>query len=132
MPGGYASSTLKCFYDCDVMECKGAGGKTFPSLVRDLVQRHKIQLLAILEPRISGIREDRVTKRMGFSHQFRVEAQGFAGGIWLLWEEQDFVVDIVQSHQQFVHMRILPKSRGRPWFCTVVYGAPKRTCRSGL
>lgn len=43
---------------------RGVGDKTFPSLIRDLVQRHKVQMLAILEPRISGVRAERVTQRL--------------------------------------------------------------------
>ncbi|KAH1064674.1 hypothetical protein J1N35_029661 [Gossypium stocksii] len=35
---------------------------------------------------ISGVRAEAVIAKLGFDYSFRVEAVGFAGGIWLLWK----------------------------------------------
>lgn len=43
-----------------VWNCRGAGDRHFPGLIRDCVQIYRLSFLAILEPRISGIRADKV------------------------------------------------------------------------
>lgn len=45
---------------------RGAGRKSFSSLVRDLSSRHKIDLLLLLELRISGQRVMKVVRSLGF------------------------------------------------------------------
>lgn len=38
-------------------------------------------LFCFLEPQVSGVKVDSVIARMGFRNSFKVEANGFAGGI---------------------------------------------------
>ncbi|KAL4319829.1 hypothetical protein GQ457_18G007350 [Hibiscus cannabinus] len=45
-------------------------------------QVHKPDIVAIMEPRISGAKADNFIRRSGFAASYRVEADGFAGGIW--------------------------------------------------
>ncbi|CAN1819277.1 Putative ribonuclease H protein At1g65750 [Linum perenne] len=54
-----------------------------PQLANSTLTRS--QLMAILEPRISGIRGKKVRDKMHFDSSIIVEAEGFKGGIWLLW-----------------------------------------------
>ncbi|KAG8472183.1 hypothetical protein CXB51_036508 [Gossypium anomalum] len=41
----------------------------------------------LLETRISGVRADSIILNSGFKFSHRVEVRGFAGGIWVLWNE---------------------------------------------
>ena len=43
---------------------------------------YHFDILAILEPRISGTRARSVIKKLGFSNSFVVDAEGFSGGGW--------------------------------------------------
>ncbi|KAI9126920.1 hypothetical protein K1719_002516 [Acacia pycnantha] len=56
-------------------ECGG------PSLA---AMRYKLDVVVILEPRISGALANKVIKNWGFKHSIRKEAEGFSGGIWIL------------------------------------------------
>ncbi|KAJ1426384.1 Endonuclease/exonuclease/phosphatase superfamily [Sesbania bispinosa] len=70
----------------------GAGAKTFPGLIRDLARLYHLQFVALLEPRISGSKADNAIKRMRFSGGVRAEAQGFSGGIWVMWKSEVLTV----------------------------------------
>ncbi|KAF7838891.1 ribonuclease H [Senna tora] len=50
-------------------------------LVRDIKRRHKVDFLAILEPRQSGSSASNIIKQFGFQEYDRVDAVGFSGGI---------------------------------------------------
>lgn len=45
---------------------RGAGSLTVPSLIRDLVNRHNVSLLALVETRVSGDRASRIVGKIGF------------------------------------------------------------------
>ncbi|KAJ1415138.1 Ribonuclease H domain [Sesbania bispinosa] len=83
-----------------------------------LASKYQLDLLAILEPQVSGRRATNIIRRC-------IEASGFSGGIWILWNESNVKVDIISSHPQYVHMKICPLISGLPWFLTYVYASPR-------
>ncbi|XP_057432586.1 uncharacterized protein LOC130725366 [Lotus japonicus] len=68
-------------------------------------------------------------KSTGFDGSFVVEAVGFYGGIWLLWNKQWGSIDIISSHRQLVHTRITPRGAGSSMLATFVYGSPNVSAR---
>ncbi|MBA0683687.1 hypothetical protein Goari_025324, partial [Gossypium aridum] len=46
---------------------------------------------------ISGCKADTVIAKLGFDNSFRVEAFGFTGGFWILWND-DIGVEILNVH----------------------------------
>lgn len=64
-----------------VWDCRGAGNKRFPGLIRDYIKMYNLCFLAVLEPRISGTRADNVINKLGFDGIARSNAIGFAGGV---------------------------------------------------
>ncbi|KAF7844567.1 ribonuclease H [Senna tora] len=62
------------------LELLGRGKEgVLPRLLRDMCKNHKIDIMIICEPRISGSRADSVIKKFGWSFSIKKEAQGFAG-----------------------------------------------------
>lgn len=51
---------------------RGAGGKNFSALIRDLMRIYHLDFIAILEPRISGSHADDVIKRIGLQESSKV------------------------------------------------------------
>ncbi|KAL4323711.1 hypothetical protein GQ457_11G030340 [Hibiscus cannabinus] len=88
-------------------------------------------ILALFEPRVRGRKADRFIARNGFDHSFRVEADGFSGGIWVLWK-QSVRVDVLAVSNQFVHARCWDNRTSRSFFVTFVYASPNRQKRNGL
>ncbi|XP_028773909.1 uncharacterized protein LOC114730961 [Neltuma alba] len=102
--------------------CRGAGSRSFPILIRDIVTKFKVDILCLEEPRVSGNRADNVVKRLGFSHWIRVEASGYSGGIWLLWNSTEVSVTYICSSAQFIHCKVSNRSNPNGELITIVYG----------
>ncbi|KAI9107167.1 hypothetical protein K1719_021776 [Acacia pycnantha] len=77
-----------------VCNSRGAANKGVTYVIRDLKFRYKLDMIVLLEPRISGRHAEKVTKSWGFRYSVRMEAKGFSGGIWILWDLDDLVVDV--------------------------------------
>lgn len=62
-------------------------------------------MVVLVETRISGKKADSVVRRIGFSGATRVEARGFAGGIFVLWKENTVRVSVEAKHDKFIHLK---------------------------
>ncbi|KAI9080033.1 hypothetical protein K1719_037966 [Acacia pycnantha] len=113
-----------------VWNSRGAASKGVTSLIRDVKFRYKLDMVVILEPRISGRNADRVIKSWGFRHSVRMEAEGFSGGIWLLWELDDLIVDVKIMDEQFIHCKL--HFGGEEMLFTAVYASPLESKRCRL
>ncbi|KAL4325308.1 hypothetical protein GQ457_11G022240 [Hibiscus cannabinus] len=67
-----------------------------------LTSSHVSDVLAIMEPRVSGLTADNFIRRAGFDYSYRVEANGFSGGIWVMWKNI-VNIDVVAVDNQFIH-----------------------------
>ncbi|KAK2662858.1 hypothetical protein Ddye_001432 [Dipteronia dyeriana] len=59
-----------------VWNVRGASRKAFPRAIADLRNLYHFEILAILEPRVSGSRAMHIVKKLGFSNNFIVDAEG--------------------------------------------------------
>ena len=88
----HGSIFLPCFFMMEVQpnfvvwNCHCAGKKGFTHLVNYLKRKFSFSILVLLETLISGACVDRVVKNLKFDEVFREEAEGFAEGIWVLWD----------------------------------------------
>ncbi|XP_028797607.1 uncharacterized protein LOC114753107 [Neltuma alba] len=92
----------------------------------------EIDVLCLLETRISGERADNVVRHLGFNNWLRLEATGFAGGIWVLWDESQCTINYICSTTQLIHCQITNKDTGEDFLTTFVYGEPSRIRRASL
>ncbi|KAK4265516.1 hypothetical protein QN277_026562 [Acacia crassicarpa] len=102
--------------------CRGAGRRAFPLTVKDIVFKYHINILCLLEPRISGVKADRVCRKLGFNHWIRVESTRFLGGIWLLWDNGAFDITYLTSTTQLLHCQVKDLNSSIISLVTVVYG----------
>ncbi|CAN1125950.1 hypothetical protein LINPERHAP2_LOCUS3150 [Linum perenne] len=80
----------------------------------------------IVEPKISGVKAAKVVDKLGFDSNFRVDAIGFKGGVWLAWNSNLVSFDIVEHGKQFIHAKGVSRE-GSVFFLTAVYASPKAT-----
>lgn len=66
-------------------KARGAGGNTFKSDISDIVSMNNISILIICEPRVQSHSHLEDLFKLGFDEAEIVEACGFSGGIWLIW-----------------------------------------------
>ncbi|KAI9075687.1 hypothetical protein K1719_042303 [Acacia pycnantha] len=100
----------------------GVASKGIANVLRDIKCRYKVDLVVVMETRISGNHAAKVIKSWGFKHSVRMEADGFSGGIWLLWEWDELIVDVLVKDEQFVHCRV--SMEGKEMLFTAVYANP--------
>lgn len=66
-----------------VWNCQGMGHLRFRNIMKGYRKDLSPNLFCFLEPRVSGARVDSFIARMRFRNSFKVEANGFGGGIWV-------------------------------------------------
>lgn len=114
-----------------VWNARGAAGKDFGSTVKEFKRKFRPSLVVLVETRCSGERAQQAIKRMGFTHQLIVEAQGMSGGIWLLWNEAHLKITALKTHKQFIHCTI--EGMGKcVWSFSEVYASPREMERKDL
>ncbi|KAL4277875.1 hypothetical protein GQ457_03G022350 [Hibiscus cannabinus] len=112
-------------------DTRGAASPMFQKYFNVFRREYAPKVVGLFEPRISGRQANRVVVKLGFSHSFRVEAQGFSGGIWLLWD-LDVDLEILHLSNQFVNGRVRWRSRMSWLHFTIVYASPSSTRRRAL
>ncbi|KAI9092951.1 hypothetical protein K1719_027474 [Acacia pycnantha] len=71
---------------------KGAANPDLGRQLRFLISKYHIKLLVLVETRTSGEKCLKLRRKIGFDSSFVEEAQGFSGGIWVLWKSEDVKV----------------------------------------
>jgi hypothetical protein len=65
--------------------CRGAMGKGFVNLMKDMIRERKSNFILLMETYVSGNKAKKIAKRIGLSDSFIIDVVGHAGGIWCLW-----------------------------------------------
>lgn len=53
----------------------------------ELRKRHRVDFIALVEPRQGDEKAGKLARRLGMKNVDVVEASGFSGGIWFLWDD---------------------------------------------
>lgn len=114
-----------------VWNCQGAAANKFHTVLRSFIQGYKPDVVVLVEPRISGLHADKVVKKIGLPRSHRVEANGFSGGIWLLWSDR-VEVKILVNPRQFIHSVIKMGDEDMTFLFTAIYGSPNPALRESL
>jgi len=67
-----------------IWNIQGAGNNEALNILREHIKNHRPHIVALVETRVSGAGAQLTCDKIGFKNCFRVEAQGFQGGIWVL------------------------------------------------
>ncbi|XP_021803921.1 uncharacterized protein LOC110748212, partial [Prunus avium] len=109
---------------------RGAGKNSCARTIKDLKKTFDIDILAVLEPIISGSRALTVAQNLGFSHFHIVDAIGFSGGVWLLWNGNSVSLQVVAHSSQSITALVTLGNQW--WLLTVVYANPCQGIRESL
>jgi len=102
---------------------QGAGSGDFLRVLKELIRLYDPKVLALFETKISGQQAEDVCNKIGFNGQVRVEAQGFRGGVWLLWRDYNVDINIINLDERAITAEVC-KLGSCPWYFTAVYGIP--------
>ncbi|CAN1177309.1 hypothetical protein LINPERHAP2_LOCUS33031 [Linum perenne] len=90
-----------------------------------------LEVVLLVEPKISGERAERVCRKLGFEEYVRVEAVGFSGGIWVLWHPSKVTFTSIDQATQFLHLEVHGDTSDK-FILTVIYGKPSLREREPL
>ena len=81
----------------------GAGKPLFCRNLRYMIRKNEADFVVIIEPKISGARAASVCDRINMDSNFRVEARGFSGGIWIVWDSARVMISVLASNDHCIH-----------------------------
>ncbi|KAK8607450.1 hypothetical protein V6N13_053185 [Hibiscus sabdariffa] len=102
---------------------QGCGDIHFLPAAKQFLQDNKHDVVVFVELRIRGRRANSIISSLGFPNSHRVEANGFAGGIWVAWYDT-VSITIAITHFQFIHFCIMNKRDRSSLLATMVYVSP--------
>ncbi|KAJ8421609.1 hypothetical protein Cgig2_021851 [Carnegiea gigantea] len=73
-----------------ISNVQGAGSREFLHTLKELIRKYSPTLLALVKTKFSFSVAGAVCNKLKFEGQFRMEATGFSGVIWVLWRKDDF------------------------------------------
>lgn len=115
-----------------IWNCRGAANPLFRRHFREIIKTHQPQMAVITETRISGDRAKRLSMNLGFSNTAIADAVGFAGGIWVIWNDQEIRCDILDVGAQDIHACIQVPPLFSPWIFSAIYARPNFADRRTL
>lgn len=90
--------------------------------MKEIIRTHKLIILIIIEPRISGREAEEACLKLGKSDWARSEAMGFSDGIGALWNREEIHIEIVHVCKHFVHSLMTPRGN-ESWEMTAIYAS---------
>ncbi|GLT77972.1 hypothetical protein SLA2020_495240 [Shorea laevis] len=118
-----------------IWNCRGAASESFKRHVMDLKATHRPCMMLIMETKVSGDRAKAIASHL-YPNYHIVDANGFAGGLWLLWDASQISADVIADSDQAIHAIVKVRSPSSlpciEWFFSSVYGRPQFDLRSKL
>lgn len=105
--------------------CRGIGNPRFRRHVKDLYRMQRPDMLCLLETRSCSSVVDDIPVMLGFHNNFRVPSDGFAGGLWVMWNNNGFTALAVGSSSQSIHMCVRENGKAT-WLLSFCYVRPQR------
>lgn len=106
--------------------CRGLGSVQRQRGVMDLCRQTKPDVLCLVETRSSSDFTSQLSLKLGFDRDVRIPSEGFAGGIWVFWNNSSSTITVLEQNRQFVHLAVEDPCAGR-WVITLAYVRPNRT-----
>lgn len=98
---------------------------------KEIVIAYKSGIFAILETRVHSSTTVDLLANVGFTDLHAVEAARYAGEIWLMWNCNMTVVEILSVNDQAV-TALVTEPEGQIWLLTVVYASPRYQLQTEL
>ena len=80
-----------------------------------------------METRISGHRVEEVSSSLGFDNMCHFDAFSFRGGIWILWNEDNIMLNILSVIEQSINVfiQVCPANPLSSWIFSAIYASPE-------
>ncbi|XLR56294.1 hypothetical protein S83_006966 [Arachis hypogaea] len=117
--------------NCLIWNVRGAASNAFRRTFKDMYRHHRPDLVVLLETKCSGSTVTTVIQQLGLKYHIVEETQGFAGGIWVCWNKDDFYINAIENHNQYIYVKV-QEPNVRKWYFTAVYASPHSQIRRNV
>lgn len=97
--------------------CKGLGNSGVRRSIKDLCRMNQPDVLCLLETRSNSAFALSLPSVLPFSKNHRVPSEGFAGDLWVFWQEKNVSLSVLEDDRQFIHMLVETPGK-RDWVIT--------------
>lgn len=118
-------------YKILIWNCRGAGNNRFKNNFRELMRIHSLEIVAILEPKVSMQSMGLFFRNLGFTRDTFTDPNGRYGGIWVLWDPTKVAVFTIEVKPQVIHVKIR-KNGYEDWILSALYASPNPRLREIL
>ncbi|KAI9087867.1 hypothetical protein K1719_030197 [Acacia pycnantha] len=102
----------------------GAGGREIKRDLRILVKLKRPEIMSLVETRVPAQNGHNFFCSLGYKEETTIEGEGFAGGIWVAWDETRVNLRCIERRSQYGPFEV--KYDGEePWWIVLVYVAPR-------
>lgn len=108
--------------------CRGAGSSDTIRYIVRMVQDYKPNILFLMETRVPSVQAHRLLRKTHYSHIAAVEARGFAGGLWCLWDTADIKIRVLSHTAQVLNIAILERDTPSS-LISLIYASPQGSMR---
>ncbi|XP_061373451.1 uncharacterized protein LOC133315793 [Gastrolobium bilobum] len=95
------------------------------------VDKHDIYIVILVETRTPDVNSNKILKSSKFDKVLVEEANGFSGGIWVMWNSKKAKEQSLSQTSQFIHICIEVGDL-KKFLCTAVYASLQEETRHGM
>ncbi|XP_026452220.1 uncharacterized protein LOC113352636 [Papaver somniferum] len=96
--------------------------------MKKLIKRHKPTIVALLETRVLASHAVRIVRQLGSFESVLVDAEGFYGGMCLMWNPDEVDIQNTKESRWAVHVVVTAKLQS-PWILSTIYGSTNKANR---
>lgn len=108
----------------------GVAGTDFKRVFRDMITSYKPDIVILTKTRVSGDRANSIIKNLVFDRFIKVDAMGFSGGIWVLWNPQNVTVEPITT--AFLELFLKVQFNTHIFILTALYASPIFSVKKSL
>ena len=81
---------------------------------------------------MGGSKAKEITDRLPFDGAIHTEIIGFTGRMWLLWNEDQVVIQELAKTEQEIHVEVMVRASNLSWIFSAIYASPRNEERCVL
>ena len=85
-----------------------------------------------METKLGGSKAKEITDRLPFDGAIHTETIGFIGRMWLLWNEDQVVIQELAKTKQEIHVEVKVRASNLSWIFFAIYASPRNEERHSL
>ncbi|XP_061364993.1 uncharacterized protein LOC133308390 [Gastrolobium bilobum] len=111
-----------------IWNCRGAANSKIGRTLKLFVDKNDVGIVILLETRSKSDKCNSILKKLKFGKAIFEEANGFSGGLWVIWDSRKFMVQLISQSTQYIHMKI-EYNHFESFLCTAIYASPREEQR---